>query len=133
MENELSENELKLVSKNIVNLIRNEYIERQKKVLVEFQKRKKILKSREKVQYESIKDINNKLNKLKENKESLDKLNQKIAEKQKFLEDRMENSFRKLFDKNKISTNENEKKVYLELKKMNNKLKDAHDHILTVS
>ncbi|RNA02513.1 Nuclear pore complex [Brachionus plicatilis] len=127
---ELPEAELKMVSQKIVNLIRNEYIERQKKVVLEFQKRNKILKSREKLQNESINDINNKINKLKENKDNLNHLHQTIAQKQKILENRMENVFKRLFTENRIPINDREKKVYFELKTMHDNLKETQENVL---
>lgn len=133
LKNELSEEELQFLSQNFVNLIRNEYIERQNKVITEFRKRNKILKSREKLQFESIKDVNNKLENLKKNKENLIELHQKINLKQKWLESRMEELFKRLFVENKINLNENEKKVYFELKKMHKHLKEIEDKISKVS
>lgn len=121
------------MSKNIVNLIRNEYIERQNKIVAEFRKRNRILKSREKLQYDSIKDINNKIEKLKENKENLIQLHLKITSKQKCLESRTEELFKRLFVENKLNLNENEKKVFFELKKMHKNLKEMQDQISKVN
>ena len=53
----------------VINLIRFEYIERQKLALIEFQKRSKLIKQQEQMQFDIVKEINGK-NELLENKKN---------------------------------------------------------------
>lgn len=67
----LSENELNLFMKQIINLIRFEYIEKQKLVMIEFQKRSKLLKQQEQLQMNIVKEINEKTEALTRKKSEL--------------------------------------------------------------
>ncbi|CAF0715754.1 unnamed protein product [Brachionus calyciflorus] len=129
LENDLADMELLTSSNNIVNLIRNEYIEKQKKVVLEFQKRCKLLKQQEKIQSDTIKDINTKLDSLKTNKENLSLTYKKILNKQTNLEERLENVFNRIFQKQCFPLNENEAKIFKELKAIRNNLREVDEQV----
>ena len=51
---------------NIINLIKYEYIEKQRKVMQEFQSRYDLLKNQEKIQNEKLREINGRMSGLEE-------------------------------------------------------------------
>ena len=67
----LSDAEMSKFANQVINLIRFEYIERQKLVLVEFQKRSKLLKQQEQMQFDIVKEINGKNELLEKKKNEL--------------------------------------------------------------
>lgn len=83
-----SDEELSSVVTNSINLIKAEYIERQKKVIIEFQKRCKILKQQESLQNETIQDLNGKLSECAHKKSNLKGLLDKFSQKQELVEKR---------------------------------------------
>jgi hypothetical protein len=66
-------------------LIRLEYIEKQKLVIIEFQKRSKLLKQQEQIQFDIVKEINSKIDKLNQKKSDLKTNFDNYFEKQKKL------------------------------------------------
>jgi hypothetical protein len=65
------DDDINLFLRQIVNLIRLEYIEKQKLVIIEFQKRLKLLKQQEQIQFDIEKEINSKIDKLNQKKPDL--------------------------------------------------------------
>ncbi len=66
-------------------MIRLEYIEKQKLVIIEFQKRSKLLKQQEQIQFDIVKEINSKIDKLNQKKSDLKTNFDNYFEKQKKL------------------------------------------------
>lgn len=120
----LSENELNLFMKQIINLIRFEYIEKQKLVMIEFQKRSKLLKQQEQLQMNIVKEINEKTEALTRKKSELVYNFEKYQQKELNLKKNIENSFNKLLHKRPILMNEKEKSVYKEIKHLKQETKD---------
>lgn len=125
---ELSENELNTFANNSIHLIKLEYIEKQKKVLLEFQKKFKILKRQEEFQNEFVKEIDSKLTSLKSNRESFKKKIEQISLKQQNLEKLTENVYAKLLQHGE-SISDNESKMYQELQVIKTHLKDFQKQI----
>lgn len=56
---------------NAINLIKSEYIEKQRMVIAEFKKKSKQLKQQENLQFELIKELDEKLDELKSKRERI--------------------------------------------------------------
>ena len=78
----LNENELGLFVKQVVNVIREEYIKKQHLVKAEFQKRSKLLKQQENLQMDIVKDIREKIDVLSDKKNKISGLYENYNKKQ---------------------------------------------------
>ena len=78
----LNENELGLFVKQVVNVIREEYIQKQHLVKAEFQKRSKLLKQQENLQMDIVKDIREKIDVLSDKKNKISALYENYNKKQ---------------------------------------------------
>ena len=84
----LDESELNMFANNALNLIKREYIEKQKKVIIDFQKRCKLLKQQEQHQVEFIGEIADRLSTMSGKRDSLRNLLAAVDAKQKSQETR---------------------------------------------
>lgn len=111
----LSEMEQNFFMRKIINLIRIEYIEKQKLVINEFQKRSKLFKQQESLQFEIVNDIVSKTDVLRKTTDRIANSYKNYDEKQMKLKQRIENCLKKLMDKRPIPMNQKEKSVKMEV------------------
>lgn len=120
----LNETETNLFMKQIINLIRHEYIEKQKLVILEFHNRSKVLKQQEKFQFEIVKEINTKNQNLMNKKVELRKKYDNYNLRQQSIKKSMENCFNRLLEKRPIPLNETEKEIRKDLKIIKNHIEN---------
>ena len=120
----LNQNESNLFMKQIINLIRFEYIEKQKLVILEFQKRSKVLKQQDKLQFDIVKEMTNKLQTLAERRVAISQKHENFSQNQSRLKDSIEACFNKLLEKRPLPMNSTEKDINRDLLAIRQKLDD---------
>lgn len=119
---DLSEKELNLFMKQIINLLQFEYIEKQKLVMVEFQKRSKLLKQQEQLQFEIVKEINAKNETLNKRKQEISTKYEEYNQKQEKLKNNIGDCFDKLLEKVPVPMNDSEKEIKRDLTSIKSQL-----------
>lgn len=125
----LNENESNTFMKQIINLIRFEYIEKQKLVILEFQKRSKVLKQQDKLQFDIVQEINSKTQALNERRIAISQKYEDFNKNQSRLKQSIEACFNKLLEKRPLPMNSTEKDINRELLAIKQKLEDSEFEI----
>lgn len=132
----MSENDAKmdnnLMMYNIINLIKYEYIEKQRRVMQEFQSRYDLLKNQEKIQNETLREINGRMSALEEKRKALLTKRESLSSKQQKFEQRIEKNFSKLSETCTIPLTEAESVMKREIEMMRRNSNDFADQIKNV-
>lgn len=89
--------ETRRLMNNAINLIKSEYIEKQRLVIVEFKKKSKQLKQQENLQFELIKELDAKLDEIKSKRERILASVEKLYQDEQRLKKRYETIIFEIF------------------------------------
>lgn len=121
----VNDNELKMLTNNAINLIKAEYIEKQRQVIAEFKKKCKQLKQQESLQFELIKETDARLDELKSRRVQLLANVERLFEHEQKLKKKMEDVLNQLFLRSSIPKSDVENEIHYDLRQKSKHLKDS--------